>query len=108
MAKNKNKMKFLTIGLNDELDRETKSNEDSFTKQQQQLKVINLFIRPRNEVCIQEEAKYAFALGAKMARMQVETERQTLGKRKSSLYDLVYISKQNLIIYLYLYFKDWN
>jgi len=52
MAKNKNKMKFLTIGLNDELDRETKSNEDSFTKQQQQLKVINLFIRPRNEVCV--------------------------------------------------------
>jgi len=43
-----------------------------------------------------------------MARMQVEIERQTLGKKKSSLYDLVYISKQNLIIYLYLYFKDWN
>ncbi|CAF1040120.1 unnamed protein product [Adineta ricciae] len=50
---------------------------DDILKQQQKLK---------------EEAKIALVLGAKMARMQVELERQILEKKRSSLYDLMEIN----------------
>jgi len=38
---------------------------------------------------LKEEAKVALALGAKMARMQVQIERRNLRKKKSPLFDIV-------------------
>ncbi|UJR31484.1 hypothetical protein I4U23_018973 [Adineta vaga] len=41
---------------------------------------------------LKEEAKVAFVLGAKMARMQVQIERRALKKKKSPLYDIIGIN----------------
>ncbi|CAF0764613.1 unnamed protein product [Adineta steineri] len=41
---------------------------------------------------LKEEAKLAIVLGAKMARMQVEFERQAFNKKRSSFYDLMGIN----------------
>ncbi|CAF3901139.1 unnamed protein product [Rotaria sordida] len=51
----------------------THTNEDIFIKQQK----------------LKEEAKVALVLGAKMARMQVEIERQLLQKKSPSFYDII-------------------
>ncbi len=98
MENNIDKTNFLTIGC------ETNSNQDLFTKQQQQLKVMILFIRfKKNKFWVQEEAKFAFVLGAKMARMQVEIERQGLENKRSSLYDIVCIY-QKIEFFLFIFY----
>ncbi|CAF3733766.1 unnamed protein product [Rotaria sp. Silwood1] len=55
------------------------TNEDIFKKQQK----------------LKEEAKVALALGAKMARMQVEIERQELTKKRLSFYDIIGLNENN-------------
>ncbi|CAM4966332.1 unnamed protein product [Rotaria socialis] len=62
-------------GLNDETNETNSSisNDDLFSKQQK----------------LKEQAKVALVLGAKMARMQVEIEREGLEKKRSSFYDII-------------------
>lgn len=62
-------------GSNQNTNMKTKENpnEDILTKQQR----------------LQEEAKVALVLGAKMARMQAQIERRAAKKKKSPLYDII-------------------
>ncbi|UJR15202.1 hypothetical protein I4U23_002162 [Adineta vaga] len=55
---------------------ETNTNDDIFIQQQK----------------LKEDAKLALILGAKMARMQVELERETFEKKRSPIYDLMGIN----------------
>ncbi|UJR15203.1 hypothetical protein I4U23_002162 [Adineta vaga] len=81
MANNRCNKISLTIDLNIEHDQatssfETNTNDDIFIQQQK----------------LKEDAKLALILGAKMARMQVELERETFEKKRSPIYDLMGIN----------------
>ncbi|CAF2654874.1 unnamed protein product [Rotaria sp. Silwood2] len=82
---NRSKKIFLTTGFNYEHDQTDESIDETNS---------SAIIRTNEDILkkqkkLKEEAKVALVLGAKMARMQVEIEREVLEKKRSSLYDII-------------------